>query len=199
MTSAPQPQPRFRSSGAVWAILFGLAVGFSAPLHADTLGDVQKLIRKGQYPQALTMVDGYLVTSPDDAQAGFLKGIIYSGMNKTDEAIVVYTKLTEDYPEFPEPYNNLAVLYAQQKDYERARTALEMAIRAHPSYATAYENLGDLHAKLASQAYDKAAQFDGTGQSAKTKLALSRELLAVPVKTQARPANEPARGKAAKR
>ena len=199
MTSAPQPQPRFRASGAVWAILFGLAVGFSAPLHADTLGDVQKLIRKGQYPQALTMVDGYLVTSPDDAQASFLKGVIYSGMNKTDEAIVVYTKLTEDYPEFPEPYNNLAVLYAQQKDYERARTALEMAIRAHPSYATAYENLGDLYAKLASQAYDKAAQLDGTGQSAKTKLALSRELLAVPVKSQAKPANEPARGKAAKR
>ena len=81
-------------------------------------------------------------------------------MNKTDEAIAVFTKLTEDYPELPEPYNNLAVLYASQKQYDKARMALEMAIRAHPSYATAYENLGDLYAKLASQAYGKAVQLD---------------------------------------
>jgi Flp pilus assembly protein TadD len=59
--------------------------------------------------------------------------------------------LIEDYPELPEPYNNLAVLYAQQKQFDKARTALEMAIRIHPGYATAYENLGDLHSRLASQ------------------------------------------------
>jgi tetratricopeptide (TPR) repeat protein len=199
MNSAPQPQPRFRASGTLCAILFGLAVGFSAPLHADTLGDVQKLIRKNQYPQALEKVDAYLVTSPDDAQASFLKGVIYSGMNKPDEAITVYTKLTQDYPEFPEPYNNLAVLYAQQKDYERARTALEMAIRAHPSYATAHENLGDLYAKLASQSYDKAARLDGASKAVQAKLALSRELLAVAPKSPAKPANDTAGNKAASR
>ncbi len=59
----------------------------------------------------------------------------------------MFTKLSEDYPELPEPYNNLAVLYAQQKQYDKARTALEMAIRTHPSYAIAYENLGDIYAK----------------------------------------------------
>jgi tetratricopeptide (TPR) repeat protein len=49
--------------------------------------------------------------------------------------MAVFSKLTEDYPELPEPYNNLAVLYAQQKQYDKARTALEMAIRIHPGYA----------------------------------------------------------------
>ena len=188
MTSAPQPQPRFKASAALWVVLFGLTIGFSAPLCAEPLADVQKLIRKGQYPQALKQVDAYLATAPDDAQASFLKGVIYSGMNKTDEAIIVYTKLTEDYPEFPEPYNNLAVLYAEQKDYERARTALEMAIRAHPSYATAHENLGDLYVKLASQAYDKAARLEGGSKAAKTKLSLTRELLAPQGKSSAKPA-----------
>lgn len=188
MIANPQPQPRFRATAALWVVLFGLTLGFSAPLSAETLTDVQKLIRKGQYPQALKQVDAYLATSPDDAQASFLKGVIYSGMNRSDDAIAVYTKLTENYPEYPEPYNNLAVLFAERKDYERARTALEMAIRAHPSYATAYENLGDLYVKLASQAYDKAARLEGGSKAAKTKLSLSRELLAPQGKSSAKPA-----------
>ena len=66
--------------------------------------------------------------------------------------------------------------------------ALEMAIQTHPSYATAYENLGDLYARLANQAYGKAAQLDGASKSAKTKLALSRDLITVPAKGAAKPA-----------
>ncbi|HEX5674855.1 MAG TPA: tetratricopeptide repeat protein [Azonexus sp.] len=189
MTSAPLPQPRFRASSALRAIVFGLAVGISAPLMAETLADVRRLIKQGQYPQALAAVDVYLGSSPDDVQASFLKGVIYGEMNRTDEAIAVYSKLTEDYPEFPEPYNNLAVLYASQKQYDRARMALEMAIQAHPSYATAYENLGDLYAKLASQAYGKAVQLEGASKSAKAKLLLARDLIAVPSRSPAKPAD----------
>ena len=197
MTSAPLSQPRFRVSRAFRAVIFGLAVGISAPLLAETLTDVQRLIKQGQYPQALAAVDVYLGSSPDDVQASFLKGVIYGEMNRTDEAIAVYTKLTEDYPEFPEPYNNLAVLYASQKQYDRARMALEMAIQAHPSYATAYENLGDLYAKLASQAYGKAVQLEGASKSAKAKLLLARDLIAVPSRSPAKPADAAAGDKSA--
>jgi len=197
MTSAPLSQPRFRASRAFRAVIFGLAVGISAPSLAETLADVQRLIKQGQYPQALAAVDVYLGSSPDDVQASFLKGVIYGEMNRTDEAIAVYTKLTEDYPEFPEPYNNLAVLYASQKQYDRARMALEMAIQAHPSYATAYENLGDLYAKLASQAYGKAVQLEGASKSAKTKLALARDLITVPAKSPGKPADSAGSNKSA--
>ena len=188
MTSAPLPQPRPGAFRALRAAIFTLTVCFGTPLLADTLADVQRLIKKGQYPQALALIDSYLGTSPNDAQARFLKGVIYSETDKTDEAIAVFARLTEDYPEFPESYNNLAVLYARQKQYEKARMALEMAIQTHPSYATAYENLGDLYARLANQAYGKAAQLDGASKSAKTKLALSRDLIPVPAKGAPKPA-----------
>ena len=60
---------------------------------------------------------------------------------------------------------DLAVLYAGRGEYEKARESLEMAIRTHPSYATAHENLGDVYAKLASQAgaslSDQAEQIAG--------------------------------------
>src|SRR6267378_2563493 len=92
----------------------------------------------------------------------------------------IFTKLTQDHPNLPEPYNNLAVIYASQGQYEKARAALEQSIRTHPSYATAYENLGDVYAKLASQAYDKALQLDSSNSGAKNKLSLVRELVREP-------------------
>ena len=150
--------------------------------HADVLQDASRLIKQGQHGQALEQIDRYLVGKPKDAQARFLRGIALTEMNRTTEAIAVFQRLTEDYPELPEPYNNLAVIYAQQKQYEKAKGALEMAIRTHPSYATAHENLGDIYARLASQAYDKALQLDSSNASAQSKLALIRDLMTTNVR-----------------
>lgn len=152
---------------------------FSLPARADSLQEVSRLLKQGQHAQALEQVDKYLSGKPKDAQGRFLKGLILSEMNKPNDAIVVFSKLTEDYPELPEPYNNLAVIYAQQKQFEKAKQALEMAIRTHPSYATAHENLGDIYARLASQAYDKALQIDSSNASAQTKLSTIRDLMSV--------------------
>ena len=154
-----------------------LLIALALPVHADALQDASLLLKQGQKPQALEKIDQYLAGKPKDAQGRFLKGLILTEMARTPEAITVFTKLTEDYPELPEPYNNLAVIYAQQKNYEKAKQALEMAIRTHPSYATAHENLGDIYAQMASQAYDKALQIDSGNASAQTKLAMIRDLM----------------------
>ena len=111
------------------------------------------MLRSGQLTEANTKVDQILSAKPNDPQIRFFKGVILSEQAKPNEAIAVFTKLTQDYPELPEPYNNLAVLYASQNQFDKARAALEMAIRTNPSYATAHDNLGDIYAKLASQAY----------------------------------------------
>ncbi|MBI1174941.1 MAG: tetratricopeptide repeat protein [Sideroxydans sp.] len=148
----------------------------SLSARADEVQDANKLFKQGQYDQAMAKVDSFLAGKPKDAQARFLKGLILTEQGKTGDAIHIFTSLTEDYPELPEPYNNLAVLYAGQGQYDKARVALEMAIRTHPSYATAHENLGDIYAKMASQAYDRALQLDRSNTSTKTKLALIKEL-----------------------
>ena len=158
------------------AVTLGLLLA-AAVVHADELQDVTRMLRQGQAPQALERVDKYLAGKPRDAQGRFLKGLILTEMNRPSEAIQVFTKLSEDYPELPEPYNNLAVLYASQGQYEKARVALESSIRTHPSYATAHENLGDIYSKLASQAYDKALQLDSSNTGAKTKLAMIGEMI----------------------
>ena len=144
--------------------------------QTDALTDINQLIKQGQLAQALDRVNTYLATQPNDARGRFLKGLILTEQNNPAEAIKMFTALTEDYPELPEPYNNLAVLYAAQGQYDKARDALEIAIRTHPSYATAHENLGDIYAKMASQAYDKALQIDRGNATAQTKLNLIKEL-----------------------
>jgi tetratricopeptide (TPR) repeat protein len=143
---------------------------------AGEVEDAGKLFREGQHAQALVRIDAYLARNPKDASARFLKGLIYTEQGKTEDAIRIFQKLTEDYPEYPEPFNNLAVLYAGQEQYDKAKSALEAAIRTHPSYATAHENLGDIYAKLASQAYDRALQLDRGNTSSQTKLNMIQNL-----------------------
>jgi tetratricopeptide (TPR) repeat protein len=155
------------------ALAYGLL--FANVAFAD-YAEVNRLMRAGQFAEAGAKADQFLAGKPKDPQMRFLKGVVLTEQNKPQDAITVFTKLIEDYPELPEPYNNLAVLQAGQGQFDKARAALEMAIRTNPSYATAHENLGDVYAKLASQAYSKALQLDATNTGVQPKLGLIRDL-----------------------
>jgi len=172
LISAARSATVVRGSVSLFACML---LAFAA--RADDMQDASRMLKAGQHQQALERVNKVLAAKPRDPQARFLKGLIFTDQGNTKDAIDIFTKLTQDYPELPEPYNNLAVIYAAQGQYDKARVALEQSIRTHPSYATAYENLGDVYAKLASQAYDKALQIDSSNKGAKNKLSLVRELV----------------------
>ncbi len=163
---------------AVYAIS---GVAIAGP--AEDTKEATRLYQQGKVDQALVKVNGALAQQPKDAQGRFLKGLIFTEQKKTAEAIQIFTGLTEDFPELPEPYNNLAVLYAGQGNYDKAKAALELAIHTHPSYSTAYENLGDIFAQMARRSYDKVLQLDKTNTSAQSKLALLKDLFTPPAKT----------------
>ena len=152
-----------------WLVMLGALMALSS--QADEFSDASQLVRANKHAEALAKVDSYLVSKPADPRMRFLKGVIQRHLGQQDEAIATFTSLSQDYPELAEPYNNLAVLHAAQGQYEKARAALDMAIRTNPGYATAYENLGDVYARLASQAYDKALQLDSSNSSVPPKLA----------------------------
>lgn len=170
--------PGLRRLPVAAALVAALSWPLASPAQSDAYGEIQRLLRAGQAAEALAKADEYLAGKPNDPQLRFLKGVAQTEAGKTADAMATFQRLTEDYPELPEPYNNLAVLYAQQSQFDKARAALEMAIRTNPSYATAHENLGDVYAKLASQAYSKALQLDATQTGAAPKLNLIRSLFA---------------------
>ena len=142
--------------------------------------EIQKLLKNQQAGQALKIIDDSLARNPKDPAMRFRRGVALSMLDRKAEALQVFQKLVEDHPEMPAPYNNLAVLYGSQGDYDKARAALVAAIRTNPQYATAYQNLGDVYAQLASQAYSKALQLDKSDTSVPPKLVLLRELIANP-------------------
>lgn len=126
--------------------------------------------------QAQIEIDTLLKLDGDNPQLLFINGVLLSETNKINEAIKVFEGLTKTHPNLPEPYNNLAVLYAQQGDFQKAKYTLEQSIKTHPSYATAYINLGDIYTRMASESYNKALQIDGSNKSTKTKLSLIKKL-----------------------
>ena len=157
---------------------FALAV-WTVATHGAA-ADVQALIGDGKLQPALDQVNADLALNKSDVTLQFLKGLVLTRMNRLDQAAEIFQHITEEHPELPEPFNNLAVVLAARGDFEAAQQALQKAINTHPSYATAHENLGDIYAKMASQAYNHALQLDEGNSSAKAKLALINDLFPAP-------------------
>lgn len=160
-------------------------VGVAAPAVADSSAEIARLERAGQADAALALLEQALALAPKDPQLRFHKGVLLAQARRDAEAIAVFTQLNEEFPELAEPYNNLAVLYAGQGDYDKARAALEAAVRSNPGYATAYENLGDVYARLAAQAYARGQQLDPDNAELAPKLARLQALFTLkPVAAQ---------------
>ena len=153
-----------------------LAISLPAWSASSAVQEAQALINQGQFDQALQRLDSHLSAAPQDAEARFTRGLVLLRLNRYDDAIKTFSELTRDYPQLPEPYNNLAVIYAQQGDYEKSRDSLEAALATHPSYGVAHENLGDIYAALAAAAYNRALTLDQNNPSARAKLNLINQL-----------------------
>lgn len=186
-------KPALRSAHRCLRVLATAALLGTTWAHADEYADITRLIQLGKPADALVQLEPRLAAHPRDPQLRFLRGVAQADSGQQAEAVDTFVQLTEEYPELPEPYNNLAVLYAGQNQLDKARAALEMAIRTKPDYATAHENLGDIYAKLASQSYARAQQFDpAAAASVAPKLKLLRELSATGAKPAAPKAAAPA-------
>ncbi len=166
-------KPLTLSTALVLVLLFGSA-GVAA--QDTSLDEARSLIRQGRPDAAIKLLDRYLSTASEDPQARFLRGVAFVESGRRREAIDVFSALVTDFPNLPEPYNNLAVLYASEGELDDALFTLFEAIRIHPSYATAHENLGDVYATLAKREYAAATDFDRTSNSARVKHAKLNEL-----------------------
>jgi tetratricopeptide (TPR) repeat protein len=124
--------------------------------RADDLATAQRLWLAGQKPAAVTQVEQALTRTPDDLQLRFALGVMRMEMGERAPAVAIFTRLTQDFPDLADPYNNLAVLHAAAGELDEAKAALEQALRLQPEHAQAQENLGDVLMRLALRAYQRA-------------------------------------------
>jgi Flp pilus assembly protein TadD len=154
-----------------------LMMAAAGAVHAQDTREVEKLFRGGDAALAMQRADKAIAERPRDASMRFLRAVMLTEQQRTTEAIDALNKLIEDFPDLPEPYNNLAVLLAAQGRIDSARELLETALRHDPAYAVAHENLGDVFVRLALRAFERASS-NRSDESLQRKLRLTRELAA---------------------
>ena len=143
----------------------------------NNLEEIKLLLKNGKYSRAEKLLDKSIEEDKkNNPEFLFYKGIIETNIGKNNEAIETFRNLTENFPELPEPFNNLAVLYAEKGQFKLAKEILERAIKTNPSYLTAHINLGDIYTKMASEAYNKALEIDKANNIAITKLSMITQL-----------------------
>ena len=167
---------------ALLAVLLATAgTGCWAVDTTQQLRAIEQQFRRGETASALQRLDQALQQQPGDARLLFLKAVLLAEAQQVAAAVALLEQLTQDFPELPEPYNNLAVLQASAGRLDQARSLLDTALRLDPGYRTAHENLGDLYARLAQRAYlaaGAAATSPRAEPALQNKLRLARELSA---------------------
>lgn len=152
------------------AIVLSLGLSLlSLNAQADVYDDVERMIRNGQYEQASQVSRQHLQKNPQDPQMRLLRSRILDARGEKVEATAALESLTQEFPELPEPHNNLAVLYAGQGRLQDALASLHKAVAARPDYAVALENLGDLYLSMALQAFQQARSSLGPSAGAAAK------------------------------
>ena len=129
---------------------------------ANDSAEIEELILKKHWNQAQQKLQLAIkqnapsASTPLSPQFRFMNSQILAGQGQVAKAVLELQALIQEFPELPEPYNNLGVLLASQGQYDEALSALMSAIQARPHYKIALQNLGDLHTALAQQAYAQA-------------------------------------------
>ena len=147
-------------------------------LAAGELPEVERLVERRDFKQALVKVNQHLAAQPDSIEGRFYKGVILGEGGEFQQAIAIFTQLTKDAPQMLEAYNNLGVLYARQQEYDKARASLEAALRVDPAFAAVSGNLRHTYGRLAKQAYDKALGQETASASASKSLVMLTQLRA---------------------
>jgi tetratricopeptide (TPR) repeat protein len=143
--------------------------------RADEVTELRAMLARGDAQAALALAQTAAAARPRDAQLRFLQAVALMDLKRDDEALALFTRLSQEYPELPDPQNNIALLHARVGRLDQARQALEAALRSDPSHRLARTNLGQVYLMLAVQTWEMAAAV------APLEPALQRRLEAVRV------------------
>jgi tetratricopeptide (TPR) repeat protein len=150
--------------------------------------DVEKLVKAKKYPDAIDLINQHLKKTPGNVQLRYVKARMQIEMRQWEPAKKTLLEITQQFPELPEPYNNLAALAANQGNWIEARDYLELALKLRPSYTVASANLGEVYIRLGAQAYDNAAKDAALNQRQYTNRAKALMEILKPSKKAAAPA-----------
>ncbi|MCK4621934.1 MAG: protein kinase [Desulfuromonadales bacterium] len=170
-------QSHYRQNAPVgrFALLIALGVILGAVLYFVFFG------RQSPQKQLTNDLPVQLVAGLSLGSQQFSTGDI-SGAEKT------FLALIENYSFYPQPYNNLAAVYAFQGNLENSRTFLEKALATDDAYVTVYRNLGTVYSEMARDSYGRALQLEGDRQNVALRMFMDDEMQQIVSAAQRPPA-----------
>jgi Flp pilus assembly protein TadD len=129
-------------------------------------------------PARAGLAEDVLLVSPRDAQTRFVHAVVLMELRRDAEAAEVFTRIAQEFPELPEPFNNLGLLHARAGRLDAARMALEAALRNDPGHRAARANLAEVHLMLAVAAWEQLARAGPLDPRQVRRLEAVRALLA---------------------
>ncbi len=161
---------RLLSLALLWLAATGAA--------ADPATEVRALMSRGDLVAALERAEQATAANPRDAKLRFLQGVVLMDLGRDGAAMEVFMGLSQEYPELPDPLNNIALLHARAGRHELALQALEWALRSDPEHRLARANLGRVHLLLAVQAWERLGAQGPLDATLQRQLDGARALLA---------------------
>ena len=123
---------------------------------------------ESQFPAAIEAFERCLKLDPKNTLAEYNVGLSYEGLGQKDEAIQAYQNAiawqAQGEVKSPEPFNDLARLYLDENQPDKAVPFLLQAVAAFPQSSKSHEELGRAYSALhrlpeAQQELEKAAQL----------------------------------------
>lgn len=171
-----------------WLMLLVLA---APAARADVAADIQAALSRGDAQAALARSSAAVQVASPNPRLRFLHGVALMEAGRPADAMAVFVALTQDYPQLPEPFNNIAALHARAGEWTQARQALETALRNDPGNRIARENLGDVYLQLAIGAWREAAVPERTEPALARKIRYASAIATQIAATPARPVAAP--------
>ena len=139
-------------------------------------------LERGYLDEALASCRLVLEQEPENAEVHYLLGMVYLKKQMAKEARESFERAVRTPPSqsstWPDAWNNLGMLAAQEGRREEAISALQRAIRLNPSYTVALENLGSVYRQQhrwaeAQSILERALETDPDNAAVNYELALT--------------------------
>lgn len=133
------------------------ALVISPDISNALLGIASSYEKLNQIKEVYPYLDEFIVAHPNDAYPWLLKGQLLAKEKRTDDALKLLTEAIGKWPKTPEIYEEIARIYIEKKDNDKAIAVINQGLEAMPDQirlsmflASAYEQSGDYENALKS-------------------------------------------------
>lgn len=168
--------------GSLWPLVSAACL-WPVQAHSDNEGvgsRLEKLFKVGFLSEAEKEIRPAQVFDGPSATLKFSACVLQAQQSAPKKAIACFQQFVQEYPELPEAYNNIGVLYAGIGMQIEARKWFERGLKQQQAYATLHQNLLNLQSEINRNAYAVALQLDISKSNISPKLSLLGKITSVP-------------------